>query len=149
MKTYIVTWDVKRNHKEYANEMRVEAKNLKDAREQFELKYFNSRNVGNPPHPFHIKIKLLKNKDAIKLTKRYFVRFNNPVLNAWWEFRRDESAAFAYGNGTSVSIFRDDNFVGIVDTRYDHGVIKDFGKWCRDHLEAHLDPAYAHHIEER
>lgn len=60
MKKYRVTYDIKRNRQEYAREMIVEAKNLKDAREQFELKYFNSRRVGNPPHPFHIHIRLLK-----------------------------------------------------------------------------------------
>ena len=60
MKTYTVTYDTKFNHREYPHETTVEAKNIKDSREQFELQYFNSRRVGNPPHPFHIKIKLKK-----------------------------------------------------------------------------------------
>lgn len=149
MKTYIVTYITKSNRKEYAHEMRVEAKNLKDAREQFELKYFNSRNVGNPPHPFRIDIKLCKGSEAIELTKRFFVRFINPALNAWWEFQRGESAAFAYGNKTSVTVFRDDNFICVVDTRYDQDVMNDFGAWCRNYLLNYLDPAYKPQIEER
>ena len=38
MKKYRVTYDIKRNRQEYAREMIVEAKNLKDAREQFETR---------------------------------------------------------------------------------------------------------------
>ena len=60
MKTYIVTYDTKSNHREHHHETTVEAKTIKDAREQFELQYFHSRVVGNRPHPFHIKIKLKK-----------------------------------------------------------------------------------------
>ena len=43
MKTYIVTYVNKYNHKEHVCEMRVQAKNLKDAREQFEHKYYDPK----------------------------------------------------------------------------------------------------------
>ena len=148
MKTYIVTYVNKYNHKEHVHEMRVQAKNLKDAREQFEHKYYDPKKVGNPRHPFRIQIKLCKDSEPLELTKRFFVRFNNPVLNAWWEFQRGESGAFAYGNQTSVKVFRDDNFISIVDTRYDHSVMGDFGAWCRNYLLNYLDPAYEPQIEE-
>lgn len=65
MKSYHVAYDTKRNKREYPHEMIVEAKNLKDAREQFELRYFNSRTVGNPAHPFHIRIRLIRKEEIV------------------------------------------------------------------------------------
>lgn len=73
---------------------------------------------------------------------RYEVTFNAPEFNAEYKFVRDESAAFAYGNGSSVAIFRNDVFKGIVDTRYDHDVMKDFDAWCMDYLNNYFDPAF-------
>lgn len=75
------------------------------------------------------------------ITKRYEVQLKNhkPVT---FELQRGPSGAFAYGNQTSVTVHEDDRLLGIIDTRYDHDVMKDFGAWCIDYLKSYIDPAY-------
>ena len=84
----------------------------------------------------------MKKNNQMHAANRYEVTFNEPEFNAVYELVRDESGAFAYGNGSAVTIFRNENFQGIVDTRYDHEVMQDFDKWCMDYLNGCFDPAY-------
>lgn len=84
----------------------------------------------------------MKNTNQIHAVNCYEVTFNKPEFNAVYEFVRDESAAFAYGNGSAVTIFRNGDFKGIVDTRYDRDVMKDFDGWCLAYLNDYFDPAF-------
>lgn len=81
------------------------------------------------------------------ITKRYEVQLTNhePVT---FTFERSPSAAYAYGNQTSVTVHENDRFLGIVDTRYDNSVLKDFGAWCVDYLKSYIDPKYEPQITE-
>lgn len=80
--------------------------------------------------------------DQKKAIKKFKVEFNKPALNAVWEFRRGKSAAFRYGNGTSVVVYTRGSVYSVVDTRYDPSVMTDFGAWCADWLKNNLDPAF-------
>lgn len=75
------------------------------------------------------------------ITKRYKVdlKDHDPVV---FTLERFPSAAFAYGNQTSVSMHEGDTFRGIIDTRYDHSVIADFSAWCIEYLKDYIDPKY-------
>ena len=78
----------------------------------------------------------------IEATLKFKVEFNKPEYNSVYEFRRDKSAAFEYGNGTAVTLYRNGEFEGIIDTWYDRKVMGDFRKWCNDYLGDMFDPAY-------
>lgn len=77
-----------------------------------------------------------------EIALKFEVTFDNPEYNAVYEFNRHESAAFAYGNGTAVTVWRNGKYFSLIDTRYDRTVIRDFNQWCKDWLEEHFDPAY-------
>lgn len=149
MKTYIVTYDIKRNRTEYEKQMEVTAINLKIARKEFERKYYKPGVT--VPHPFHIRIKLKQEerKPFIFFKElRFNVTFNRPEFNAVWAFVRDKSAMHKYGNKTAVTIFRNDELKGIVDTRYDRDVVMDFREWCMNYMADYFDPAFEPHIVE-
>lgn len=52
--------------------------------------------------------------------------------NRTFTFELGDSAAFQYGNGTSVVVtsdkYKDDK--RLIDTRYEKGIISNFEKWC-------------------
>ena len=81
------------------------------------------------------------------ITKRYEVQLKDhkPVI---FELQRGPSGAFAYGNQTSVTVHEGDMFLGVVDTRYDHSVLNDFGAWCIDYLKSYIDPKHEPQITE-
>lgn len=60
LRKYIATFDTRRHRAEHHHHMIVEAANLKEARKEFELKYYNGPHNRKYPHPFHLKIRLLK-----------------------------------------------------------------------------------------
>lgn len=74
----------------------------------------------------------------IETKRTYEVTFDDPKRNATWTFERHESEAFNYGNGTAVSISKNGEFVTVVDTRYDHTVIRDFSKWCEEFMQGYF-----------
>lgn len=83
------------------------------------------------------------------LTYTFKVSFNTTVFDpAIYVFTRGKSAAYEYGNKTSVTLFKDGKFLWVVDTRYDHSVMEDFRKWCIEYLTSNLDPASEPKIEE-
>ena len=84
----------------------------------------------------------MKKNTEIHAVNRYEVTFNEPEFNAVYEFVRDASAAFAYGNGSCVTILRNGEFKSCIDTRYDKTVMKDFDKWCADFLAEYFDPEF-------
>ncbi len=67
--------------------------------------------------------------------RTYEVTFNNPKYNATYNFIREKSGAFQYGNQTSVVILRGDEMKDIIDTRYDPLVMKNFDQWCEEWLK--------------
>ena len=91
----------------------------------------------------------IKAKEAIRakaereqvITKRYSVQLkgHKPVV---FELQRGPSGASAYGNQTSVVVHEDDRLLGVIDTRYDHGVMEDFGAWCINYLKSYIAPEY-------
>ncbi len=66
MKKYIVTYVIKRNHGEHVREKQIEAHNTKEARERFDAWYDDKRTthrlmgLPEPPHPFHIAVRLAR-----------------------------------------------------------------------------------------
>lgn len=81
-------------------------------------------------------------------TKRYNVEFKKGNFKpALWEFRMGKHPT-QYGNGSSVAIFVNDEFRGMCDTRYDRGIMEDFGKWCVEYLEGYFDPEYEPEFKE-
>ena len=84
----------------------------------------------------------MKKSKQMHAVNLYEVTFNAPEFNAVYKFVRDESAAFDYGNKSAVTIYRNDKFQGIIDTRYDHEVMRDFDEWCLWYLGNMFDPAY-------
>ncbi len=77
-----------------------------------------------------------------EIVLKFKVEFDNPEYNAEYEFNRHESPAFAYGNGTAVTIWRNGTYAGSVDTRYDRNVVRDFEQWCKDWMKDYFDPSY-------
>ena len=83
-----------------------------------------------------------KKERETPITKRYHVTFNKPEYNGVYEFTRSPSAFSPYGNQTSVSFFKGFTLIGVIDTRYDHEVMRDFDAWCIDYLKNYFDPSY-------
>lgn len=81
-------------------------------------------------------------KNIVNQKKSYAVTFNVPKYNAVYTFERHASAAFAYGNGTAVTLYENGKVKELYDTRYDRDVMKDFGKWCEDALSDMFNPKY-------
>ena len=81
------------------------------------------------------------------ITKRYEVQLKDhkPVI---FELQRGPSGSAPYGNQTSVTFHEGERFVGVIDTRYDHDVMKDFGAWCVAYLKGYIDPKYEPQIVE-
>ena len=81
------------------------------------------------------------------ITKRYEVQLKDhkPVI---FELQRGPSGSAPYGNQTSVTFHEGERFVGVIDTRYDHDVMKDFGAWCVAYLKGYIDPKYEPQIAE-
>ena len=52
-----------------------------------------------------------------------------------------KSEAFDYGNGTAT-VLQFTNYARpfeterLLDTRYEHGIVSDFDKWCRDYFKS-------------
>lgn len=83
------------------------------------------------------------------LTYTFKVSFNDPrFIPSTYVLTRCKSAAFEYGNKTSVTVLKNGVLLGIIDTRYDHSVMEDFRKWCLEYLTDSFDPAYDPKIEE-
>lgn len=74
--------------------------------------------------------------------RTYEVTFNKPEFNATYNFIRDKSGAFQYGNQTCVIILRGDKEHACIDTRYDALVMIDFSKWCENWLKTAFNPDY-------
>ena len=75
-------------------------------------------------------------------TKKYNVIFRKGDFKPQdWEFRMGEHPT-KYGNGSSVAVFKNGEFRWMVDTRYDHDIMNDFGAWCMWYLEEYFDPKY-------
>ena len=150
MKTYIVTYDIKRNRVQFQKSMEVTAINLKMARNEFDRRYFKPGI--SVPHPFHIRIKLKPEGERAPFVHfkvlRFKVTFNVPEFDAIWRFVRDKSAMYGYGNKTAVTIFRNDELKGIVDTRYDKSVLVDFRDWCMTYMSQYFDPSFEPNITE-
>lgn len=75
------------------------------------------------------------------IKKHYRVQLKNHD-DVTFHFIRSPSSAFTYGNQTSVTVHEGERFLGIVDTRYDYNVLKDFDAWCIDYLKSYIDPKY-------
>lgn len=84
----------------------------------------------------------------IETSRTYEVTFNNPEFNATYTFYRHESGAFAYGNGSAVSVYRNGKRHDLYDTRYDKEVMKDFTAWCENWLKNAFNPDYEPKWEE-
>lgn len=82
----------------------------------------------------------------MEITKSYFVEFNQPEFDCIYEFKRTKSASFEYGNGSVVLVKMNGRHFASVDTRYDHSVMEDFDKWCRDYLLRTINPEFEPHI---
>lgn len=81
-------------------------------------------------------------------TKQYIVTFNTPEFRPEkWKFEMGEHPT-KYGNGSSVAVFVNDGFRWMIDTRYDHDIMNDFGAWCVEYLNGYFDPAYEPKIVE-
>lgn len=75
-------------------------------------------------------------------TKKYQVTFNTAEFKPEvWEFIMGKHPT-QYGNGSSVAIFVNEAFRDMCDTRYDLDIMNDFGKWCKEFLNAWFDPKY-------
>lgn len=73
---------------------------------------------------------IMKNTNEMRAVNRYEVTFNQPEFNAVYEIIREKSAAFAYGNGSTVIVLRNGKRDNLIDTRYDRDVMEDFDRWC-------------------
>lgn len=81
-----------------------------------------------------------------RISKEYSVKLNNGCEDHWALLRR-ESGLNAYGNKTSVVVYRNKGLLTCVDTRYDP-TVADFGSWCREFIAAQYDPGYEPDITE-
>lgn len=80
--------------------------------------------------------------------RAYKVSFNVPAYNATYTFIRHESGGFQYGNGSAVTILKNDTNYDILDTRYDIEVMKNFTEWCEHYLRTMFDNKYESKWEE-
>lgn len=78
----------------------------------------------------------------MKTARIYEVKFNDPQYNATYTFVRTESAAFQYGNRSTVLVYCNDKVKDRIDTRYDALVMKDFTAWCEDYLKNAFNPDF-------
>lgn len=76
----------------------------------------------------------------MEATKSYTVEFNQPEFDCIYEFKRTKSASFEYGNGSVVQVKMNGRHFASIDTRYDHNVMGNFDKWCRDYLLRTINP---------
>ena len=81
-----------------------------------------------------------------RISKEYNVKLNTGWEDNWALLRR-ESGLNAYGNKTSVVVYRNNAFVTCVDTRYDP-TVADFDAWCMEFITAQYDPGYEPDIVE-